>query len=453
MPEWHKNLNADPGWGAAAFDGAEEMTPKRIKILKTKLVEKNLICMSGGNVFIFLTSINCWSIMCSDQAISHCNSLMEADSATVNFNKAFGPFVEFMERHAVDNVATVLPQSICIGTTRLRVVCRPTGLSLKPCESLLPVFPDKGFDIPARLCYGSIASRRWPSEWEKTERYPMYRFLKPLFVDPIDMSTIEWCIGNALVDPHSSSKAVVLYGQGGRGKGTFLGALTIALIGCCGTIPDGALVSVSRGMPVSIASTIVSNRIVTAGDVGSMDDTTNLSIIKTITGHDFIPIPPTRARSACTLFYASNRLDDPTINTEWPTEAIMRRAVVINFTAYIPEGIEDVTPQDPVSRLDFALRCVHTRLSNPYMPVSPFTVITTILGSKIDDAMKFLAPIDPEEADEDEVILANNIIAGYAGVTTAVVGQLATRISHNAVCEIRSKKYIKGIVPSNAYVF
>ena len=87
------------------------------------------------------------------------------------------------------------------------------------------------------------------------------------------------------------------------------------------------------------------------------------------------------------------------------------------------------------------------------MPVSSFTVITTILGSKIDDAMKFLCPIDPEEADEEEVIIANNIVAAYAGVTTERVGQLALRISHNAVCEIRSKRYIKGIVPSSDYTY
>lgn len=265
------------------------------------------------------------------------------------------------------------------------------------------------------------------------------------------MLTVEWAIGNALVDPHNFSKAVILYGEGGRGKGTFLGALTIALMGCCGTIEDGILVSLARRMPPEVASAIVSNRIVTAGDVGSLSDSTNLSIIKTVTGHDYIPIHPTRAKSACTLFYASNRLDDPTVNTEWVTAAIMRRAIVINMTAYIPEGITESTPQDPVSRLDFALRCVHTRLSYQSMPVSSFSVITTILGSKIVEAIDYVGPIDPEEVEDEEVIIANTIVASYAGITTEQVGQLAKAISHDAVCEIRSQTYIKGIAPSSNY--
>lgn len=453
MPKWHENLIADAGWNGTAFEGAEELTPERNKVLRIKLVNKGLICASGGNIFIFLTTINCWSIMCSKQSVTFLNSMMKMESASVKFGEAFAPYVDFLERYAVDNIANPIPLSVCIGTSRLRIIHRPTGLSLRLCESLIPTFPDAGYDIPSRLCYSSIAMRSWPPEWDRTSSYPIYRFLSPLFVDPEDMRTVEWAIGNALIDPHSFSKAVVLYGEGGRGKGTFMGALTIALMGCCGTISNSSLVSISKGLTPEVASTVVASRIVTASDVGEIGDITNLSMIKTITGHDFIPVPPTRARSACTLIYDTNRLDDPTINTEWVTAAIMRRAVVVNMTAFLPDGIQESVPQDSVSRLDFALRCVHTRLSYPNMPVTPFSVVTTILGSKIQQAMDYLCPIDPNDADDEDVIIANNIVAAYAGISTKQVGELAKKISNVAVIEIRSSLYIKGIVPSENYEY
>lgn len=453
MASWHEDLVSDAGWNTAAFDGAEELTPQRNKVLKTKLVNKNLICSSGGNIYIFLTTINCWSIMCSKQAITYLNSIMGMESASVSFGQAFSPYVDFLERYSVDNIAKPIPQSVCIGTTRLRVAFNPGGLELTESESLLPTFPEKGYDIPSRLCYSSIAARHWPRKWNRTQSYPIYRLLSPLFVDPTEMKTIEWTIGNSLIDPHSFSKAVILFGEGGRGKGTFLGALTIVLMGCCGTIPDGALVSLYRGLPAEIASIIVSNRIVTAGDVGSVGDSTNLSIVKTITGHDYIPVPPTRAKSACTLFFASNRLDDPCVNPEWATPAIMRRAVVIQMSAIIPDGIEANVPQDPVSRIDFALRCVHTRLAYNNMPVSPLSVVITILGSRYEEAMDYLCPIDPNEALDEEVVIANSIIAGYIGVTAERIGELAKRISADAVCRIHSVDYVKGIVPSSKYEF
>lgn len=453
MSKWHENLTHDPGWNTSAFDGSEELTPARNKILKKKLIDRNLVCASGGNIYVFLTTINCWSIICSKETMAYVNSLMGMESASVSLEKAFHAYVNFVERHAIDNVAKLIPLSICVGTTRLRVSRDSNSLLLTKCESLIPSLPTPAYDIPSRLCYASVATRHWPSKWVRTDSFPLYKFLSPLFTDAQDMKTVEWIIGNALIDPHAFSKAVVLYGEGGRGKGTFLGALTIALMGCCGTIPDGALVSASRSMPVEIASTVVSNRMITAGDVGSVKDTTNFAMIKTITGHDFIPVPPTRARSACTLFYACNRLDDPTIDTEWATEAMMRRVVVINMTAYFPEGIEASVPQDPTSRLDFALRCVHTKLSYQNMPVSPYTVVTTVLGSKIEEASQYLAPIGDDEADEDEIIAASNIVAGYASIPTYKVGQLAYKISHDAVCTIRSVMYIKGIVPSSNYKY
>lgn len=440
----------DVGWDKA-FEGPDDLTPKRNKELKTKLINRNLICASGGNIYVFLPTINTWSIMCSNQATVFLNSLMEMDSATVRFSQAFSPYVEYLERNAADKIANPVPQSICIGTTRLKTTLIPNGLQLSECESLIPSLPES-MKIPARLCYMSLALRHWPRIWHRTSNYPMYQFLRPLFPYDIELKTIEWTVGHALIDPHSYSKAVILYGEGGHGKSTMLAALNIALLGCCGTIPDRSLVALTKGMTQDVASVVVSNRIVTAGDVGSLDENTNLSVIKTLTGHDYISMPPSRARSACTLFYASNRLDDPLRNPEWVTPAIMRRVVVVPMNATIPEGLDDTVPQDTNSRLDFALRCVHTRLSTPYMPVSATSVLLTILGSKFETVAKYFQVLsDDEEADDEYIILANSIVAGVLGITTERVGELAKRISLSCVKMIQSQYYIKNIIPSEHY--
>lgn len=61
-----ENLEADVGWNTTVFEGADELTPQRNKVLRTKLINKNLICVSGGNIYIFLTLINYSLIMCSN---------------------------------------------------------------------------------------------------------------------------------------------------------------------------------------------------------------------------------------------------------------------------------------------------------------------------------------------------------------------------------------------------
>jgi hypothetical protein len=448
---WTSTFEEDSGWNRPYIDD-ETLVPKKYKTLRTKVLEKNLVCASNGNVYIFLAVLNKWAILCSDEATISLNALMEMDSASVNYDKAFRPYVTFIERNAVENIASKIPTSICIGTNRLRVSRVGNGLSLTKCEAVLIENPSYlSSSAIASLCYMPLSIRRWPRGWTRTNDYPMYRFIAPLFPNQVELQTIEWAIGNALIDPTTSSKAVILYGEGGTGKSTLLAAIKTSLMGCCGSIPDKSLVGLAKGMSNSVASIVVSNRIVTAGDVGGYDDSTNLSVIKSLTGHDYISIPPLSARSSCSLFYATNRLDDPRKNLEWMTSAIMRRVVVVSMSTDALSYAETTMPQDSVSRLDFALRCIHTRLTHSSMPVSGMSIILTLLGSLATEVMPFLTEDDDENITERDGSAVLGIVAGITGIEPAQIGELAKKISASAVRSVRGVYHLVGICPTDLY--
>jgi len=129
----------------------------------------------------------------------------------------------------------------------------------------------------------------------------------------------------------------------------------------------------------------------------------------------------------------------------------MRRVVVVLMNAEIREDFTGKIPDDPVSRIDFVLRYVHTRLTNPYMPVSPLSVLLTLMGSRFKEISKYLVAVEDTEENEDDVICANCIVAGAMGLSVETVGDLARRISSYRVCKIDGQTYIKDIVPSNLY--
>lgn len=445
---WSDTLEQDLGWGMSAWQGADEFTPMRNKLLRNKLVAPGLVCMSDGNVYIFHTGLNIWCVACSKQAITFVNNLLGMEIASVSYTGAYEPYVYSIDREASDRIASPVPQSVCIGTERLRVAVVPGGLELSRCESLLSFIPAEK-KILAPLCYMPLSIKGWPRKWVRTSDYRIYRSIAPLFVDPAELQTVEWSTGHALIDPKSYSKTVLLYGEGGRGKSTILKMLDAVLLGCCGTIPDDALTDLRSGLKAHIAAIVASNRIVTAGDVGAENRSTNLTVIKSLTGHDFLSIPPSRVKTGCTLFYASNTLDDPLLSAEWLTAAIMRRVVVVPIYPTVYDNFDDYISYDKIARLDFALRCVHTRLTHPYMPVTPLSVLHTLMGSRFQAVSKYLAPVREEDSYEDDVIDANNIIAGALSTTTENIGQLASRISRSAVVEIEGMYYVKNIAPVN----
>jgi hypothetical protein len=377
---------------------------------------------------------------------------MEMENATVQYDKAFRPFVAYVERNASDNIAKSIPTSICIGTTRIRINKNGNGLRLSKSEPVLIENPSYGkhTEIPA-FCYMPLSIKYWPERWERTNNFPMYQFISPLFPYEQELLTIEWILGNALVDPNATSKAAILYGPGGTGKSTLLALIKIAFMGCCGSIPDKSLIGLAKGMSNDVASVVVANRIVTAGDVGGIDDSTNLSVIKSLTGHDYISIPPLSARSSCSLFYATNRLDDPRKNTEWLSTQIMRRVVVIPMTTDALGFTENTIPQDHNSRLDFALRCVHTFLGHPYMPISPMSVILTLLGSASNEILHLITEDDDEDISDDEYFSVLGILSSAVSIDLASIGELVRKISPSAVKVIRTTYCIVGLRPTIAY--
>lgn len=262
------------------------------------------------------------------------------------------------------------------------------------------------------------------------------------------MRTVEWIVGNCLLDPVHVSKVLILYGKGGTGKSTLMAAIKGVLRGCCGTISERSMTSAYMGLDSNVASTILSNRIVTAGDVSPTGSSTNTSVIKALTGHDHISVPPMSGRSFCSLVYSSNSLDDPTVNTEWKTAAIMRRVVVLHMCNDVLSEAPQMIPEDSIGRLDFALRCVHTRMKFPNIPVSPMSVILTLLGEKHKEVVQYMAEEEEDKIDHDQHMLILSLIAAAIAIDAEEVANLASKISLDCVKESKGKKVRRKIKPA-----
>jgi len=112
---------------------------------------------------------------------------------------------------------------------------------------------------------------------------------------------------------------------------------------------------------------------------------------------------------------------------------------------------ESTIPQDAISRMDFALRCVHTRLSYPHIPISAMSVLLTLTGLLSTEILEYVTEADHEDITDEESIAALAIIAGALGLASHVLGELARKISPSAVKSIRSTYCIIGIVPTSIY--
>jgi hypothetical protein len=447
-------LTEDPGWDKALIYGHDQLVPPKNKILREKIIDPGLICSSGGNIYVFHPSFNSWFVLMDIQAVLFLNSVMGLEMASVNYDKAFKGYIRYLESRAMDMGANEIPTSICVSSRRMTVEYTGTSLKFSLCQRIVNNMPERNanYDIVASLSYMSLDLRYFKDEWRPSYRHALYRYVARLFEkNPIGLETLKWIVGRSLLDPTSFNKVLCLFGEGMKGKSKVLQALMVSLKGCVASIPEKYLVSMTAGVPSELKEMVISNRLLLAGDVDTYYSKTNLAFIKSLTGQDYVSMPPTSVKSRCSLVYNTNKLDTPRDNPEWSTPAIARRFNVVHMNTNVVGGVDEEVPQDYNSRIDWACHCIWTVLSNPDMPMSLEDLLLSLLQSELFDAIQYLSYVDPKYADDEETMTANSILASYMNVETWNVGSLAARRTRQHIKIIDQVEYVVGIVPSVNY--
>ena len=430
-------LMPDEGWD----DEIVGIRSPKFKALRENLLNDGLVAYSKGNMYVYLTNSNKWSIFVSAEVQRQICDLTGSESASVNYLKGSEPFIGFLEKHSLQ--VSSIPTSICVGTRRLAISLEKDKMTLNDCRGVASV----NEQLDKRLegfCVMPIFFKELPKRWSPGGADRIYKYLAVLFINPVELDSIKWIVGMAAVDPGSSSKFLLLYGPGGTGKSTTIEVIENIFKGCCGALNSDALTGRFNSIDQGTARTIASNRVVTGGDVNTETSRLNLHTIKEITGHDSIAIPPIKVRTRCTLVAGCNSLPDPEEQPSWCSTAISRRAVVVTMsvsTSLIPKR----EPPDSIEDcIDFLMSCVYLFLSNPTsMPVSTRCILYTVLGKgydKIRDKIEIT-----EDATEQEVFDANMALDIHFHLQPHTLGELASLISIDAVIIFGSLYFIKNI--------
>lgn len=430
-------LISDDGWD----DEIVGIRSPKFKALREHLLNDGLVAFSKGNMYIYLTNSNKWSVFVSTEAQRQICDLTGSESASVNYLSASEPFIGFLEKHSLQ--VSSIPTSICVGTRRLTISLEKDKMILNDCYGVASV----NEQLDKRLegfCVMPMFFKELPKRWSPGGPNRIYKYLAVLFTNLIELDSIKWIIGMAAVDPGSSSKFLLLYGPGGTGKSTTIEVIENLFKGCCGALNSDALTSKFTSIDQATARTIASNRVITAGDINTITSKLNLHTIKEITGHDSIAVPPIKVRTRCTLVVGCNSLPDPEEQTSWCSTAISRRAVVVTMnvkTSLIPKR----EPPDSVEDcIDFLMSCVYSFLSNPTsMPISTRCILYTVLGAGYDKVREKIEI--SEDATDQEVFDANLALDIHFHLQPHTLGELASLVSIDSVMVFGSLYFIKNI--------
>jgi energy-coupling factor transporter ATP-binding protein EcfA2 len=425
--------------------GSKTMQERRID---ERLLNKGLVAMYNGDLYMFLFGTNCWSNMTSAQAQIQLCSLVGIQNVSTNYLRASEPYIEYLETHA-PNLGTI-PVSMCVGTRRLEVRQTPTGLALNEALNISPVV--EGHSIDESVSSFNLMPckhRILPLSWDRVETTKIEAFLEPLFVDRRELETLLWILGGILLDPMVQAKFVVLFGPGGTGKSTILSLIDSMMKGCTGVISSGVFTGTASDIPVTALTQATSKRVAVTGELDVAGKKLNLHAIKGLTGGDKVQIPPVRVATKCTIVAAANDLPGVAEEPEWYTSQIARRVIVLPFSVNATEIPYAEMPTNPIDILDFSMKCVDVRIRNMEMPISTRALLISLLGDSytiIKDRIR-----DNELANDQQVMDANYRIEMALGLEQGSLGKMASYVTTSRVTTIFGYRYVSGIEPLDGY--
>ena len=432
-------LIPDSGWDDQISPGG---SPRGFKNIRLSLLDHGLVAYCHGNTYVYLSASNSWSVFVSPEAQVQLCSIVGSDNASVNYLAACMPYIGFLEKHALRTSS--IPTSICIGTWRMSIFLKEeeNKLIFQKTKNVASVNETLDSRVNS-FCIMPCSFDELPLSWCPGGSQRLLRYLTVLFPNTKDLDTIRWVIGNAVVDPGTASKFLLLYGPGGTGKSTIIRAIEALLRGCCSTIKPGTLTDSKDDINIETAKAIASNRILTAGEINLETNKLNLHNVKVMTGHDSISVPPIKVTTRCSIVAGCNDLPDPSIQKSWTTTAIARRVVVVLMNVktslipklQMPDTVEDLQ--------DFLLSCVYTRLTNTSMPISTKCILYTVLGDKYNE-IKDKIEITDNVTDQD-IFDANTEIEIYLDLPLHSIGELASLVSSDSIVTMSNISFIKNI--------
>ena len=131
-----------------------------------------------------------------------------------------------------------------------------------------------------------------------------------------------------------------------------------------------------------VRGSVCGNRVVTDLDANFSGKSLNVSVVRSITGQDFMNVSRISTKASASISCGSNNLPDVRQTSDWKQVAAFRRLAVIPMTADATSLCATRVPADKVDNVDFAILCVYVRSRfSASMPVTPRMVLMSDPGT------------------------------------------------------------------------